>query len=258
MLILELLWWVGWAWFAAWVALPLVTVPPIGLFPGVVLTALLAPWTGLLGMAGLHRLLPRSEAGTFRLPGDEGSVRWALKGWAPSLYLGLFQPLFFTSRFFQLFVLRAFGARLGPGAWLTSRTIVREPHHIRVGARSLVGEYAHLICSYQPRPGWLIVADVIIGDDSLVGGYSHLAPGVTIGSRCVIEHAVALGACTTIGDDSRIGAGTTIYNAVAVGRNVLVGKNCLIPSGAVIVDGTRIPDGTVLTSDVRRGLEAVS
>lgn len=257
MLILELLWWVGWAWFAAWVALPLAAVPLVGPVYGFVIWAVLAPWSALLGMTVVHRMMPRSESGTFRLPGDAGSVRWALNGWAPSLYLTLFQPLLFTSRFFQRFVLRAFGARLAPGAWLTSRTIVREPHHVRVGSNSLVGEYAHLICSYQPRPGVLIVAEVVIGDDSLVGGYSHLAPGVTIGSRCVIEHAVAIGARTTIGDGSRIGAGTTIYNAARIGRNVCVGKNCLIPAGAVIADGAVIPDGTVFTAD-RRPLEAAS
>lgn len=247
MLILELLWWAGWAWFAAWVALPLLALPLLGVVPGFVVWALVAPWSGLLGMAALHGMMPRSEPGTYRLPGDRGSVRWALSGWAPSLYLALFQSTLFTSRFFQRFVLRAFGARLGPGAWLTSKTVVREPHHVRIGARSLVGEYAHLICSYQPRPGVLIVAPVVIGDDSLIGGYSHLAPGVTVGSRCVIEHAVAIGARTTIGDDSRIGAGTTVYNTVRIGRHVVVGKNCVIPSGSIIDDDTRIPDGTVLS-----------
>ncbi|HEV8511447.1 MAG TPA: DapH/DapD/GlmU-related protein [Gemmatimonadales bacterium] len=251
MLILELLWWAGWAWFAAWVALPLVAMPLLGPGYGFVFWAVLAPWSGLVGMAGLHRLLPSSEPGTFRFP-DRGTVRWGLKGWAPSLYLTLFQPTLFTSRFFQRLVLRAFGARLAPGAWLTSRTIVREPHLVRIGARSVVGEYAHLICSYQPRPGVLIVAEVVIGDDSLVGGYSHVAPGVRIGSRCVLEHAVVIGARTTIDDDSRIGAGTTVYNAARIGRNVRIGKNCLIPSGSVIADGVQIPDGTVLS------LEAVS
>ncbi len=258
MLMFELLWWVGWVWFATWVALPLMAVPFIGVVPGVVVWAVLAPWTGLLGMAGVHRILPASTPGTFRLPGDAGSVRWALKGWAPSLYLTLFQPLTFTSCFFQRFALRAFGAQLDSGAWLTSRTIVREPHHVRVGARSLIGEYAHLICSYQPRPGILIVAPVSIGDDSLVGGYSHVAPGATVGSRCIIEHGVGIGARTTVGDDSRIGAGTTIYNAVRIGRGVTIGKNCVIPSGATIVDGTHLPDGTILTPDTRRALEAAS
>src|SRR5712691_2879478 len=67
-LILELLWWVGWAWFAAWIALPLVAVPLLGVVPGFVVWAVLAPWSALLGMATLHRMLPNSEPGTFRLP----------------------------------------------------------------------------------------------------------------------------------------------------------------------------------------------
>src|SRR5262245_593776 len=258
MLILELLWWVGCAWFAAWVALPLMAVPLVGLIPGLVIWAVLAPWTGLAGMAVIHGMLPRSEPGTFRLPGASGSVGWSRKGWAPCRYLTVFQPRGFTSRSFQRLALRAFGARLGPGAWLTSRTIVREPHHVRVGARSLVGEYAHLACSYQPRPGVLIVGDVVIGEDSLVGAYSHLAPGATIGSRCIVEHAVAIGARTTIGDDSRIGAGTTIYNSVHIGRNVSIGKNCFVASGTIVADGARIPDGTAVKAQVRAEFEAVS
>jgi acetyltransferase-like isoleucine patch superfamily enzyme len=256
-LILELLWWIGCAWFAAWVALPLIAIPLVGLMPGIVIWAVLAPWTALAGMAAIHAMLPRSEPGTFRLPGDGGSVRWSLKGWAPSLYLTVFQPLCFTSRSFQRLVLWAFGARLGPGTWLTSRTIVREPHHVSVGARSLVGEYAHLACSYQPRPGVLIVADVVIGEDTLVGAYSHLAPGAVIGSRCIVEHAVAIGARTTIGDDSRVGAGTTIYNSVHIGRNVIIGKNCFVASRTIIADGARIPDGAAVRSQVRAELEAV-
>lgn len=246
MLIFDLLWWAGWIWCAAWIALPLLALPALGPFAGALAWALLAPWSALLGLAALHRLLPDARCGTFRLPGDAGSTRWALKGWAPAVYLTLFQPLFFASRSFQRIVLRAFGARLGPGAWLTSRTIAREPHHLRVGARTLVGEYAHLACSYQPRPGLLVVAAIAIGDDTLVGAYCHLAPGVTVGSRCLLEHAVVVSTRTVIGDDSRIGAGTTIYTGARIGRNVSIGKHCLIPSGAVIEDGARIPDFTVL------------
>ena len=247
-MILELLWWAGWAWCAAWVAAPLLLVPVLGPFAGLVAWALLAPWSALIGMAGLHRLMPASEPGKFRSLADRGSIHWALKSWAPSVYLTVFQPLFFQSRYFQRIALRAFGARLGPGAWVTSRTIVREPHHVRVGARSLIGEYAHLVCSLQPRPGTLVVGGIDVGDDVLVGAYSHLAPGARIGSRSTLEHGVALGVHTTIGEDTRIGAGTTIYSAARIGTGVIIGKGCIIASGSAVPDGARIPDGTVLGS----------
>ena len=54
---LDLLWWVGWTYFAAWVALPLVAMPYLGAAAGVALWALLAPWSALAGMAAIHRLL---------------------------------------------------------------------------------------------------------------------------------------------------------------------------------------------------------
>jgi acetyltransferase-like isoleucine patch superfamily enzyme len=258
MIVLDLLWWVGWAWCGLWAALPLLFVPLVGPVWAIVIGAVLAPWTALLGMAGVHRLLPHSESGTFHLPGDPGSVRWALRGWAPSVYLTLFQPLFFNSVAFQRIALRAFGARLGAGAWLTSRTVAREPHRLRVGAGSLIGEFAHLACSYQPRPGVLVVADITIGAASLVAAHCHLAPGVTVGSRCVLEHAVGVGAGTTIGDDSRVGASTVVYNRARIGRGVTIGKHCLIPAGAVVADGARIPDGTILSAPASRPLRQVA
>jgi UDP-3-O-[3-hydroxymyristoyl] glucosamine N-acyltransferase len=245
-MMLDVLWWVGWAVCAGLVALPLLAVPLLGPIAGFIAWAMLAPWTALLGLAAVHRVLPRSDPGTFHLPGDAGSTRWALKGWAPSVYLTLFQPVFFASPSFQRLVLRSFGARLGAGAWLTSRTVIREPHHLRVGARSLVGEYAHLACSFQPRPGLLIVAPIVIGDDTLVSAYCHIAPGASIGSRCILEHAVAVGPSALIGDDSRIGAGTTIYRMARIGREVSIGKHCVIPAGCCIGAGERIPDGTTL------------
>lgn len=245
-MMLELLWWVGLAWCAAWVALPLLALPLVGPVAGVVLWAVLAPWSALLGMGIAHRLLPRSEAGTFRFPGDPRSRRWALGSWAPSLYLALFQPVYCNSRRFQRLVLQVFGARLGADAWITSRTVIREPDHVRVGARSLVGEHAHLVCSYQPRAGLMVVGDIVIGDDTLVGAYTHVAPGADIGAHCIIEHAVTLGARTRVGDGTRIGAGSAIYNGVRIGRRVVIGKNCIVVAGTVIEDGACIPDGTLV------------
>jgi acetyltransferase-like isoleucine patch superfamily enzyme len=245
---LELLWWIGLAWFSAWVALPLLVMPLTGPVFGVVVWCLLAPWSALVGMASLHRLLPASAAGTFKLFSDRGAVHWALKGWAPSLYLTVFQPVAFMSEGFQRLALRAFGARLAPGALLTSRTIVREPHHLTVGAASLIGEYVHLICSYQPRPKLLVVGPITIGERVLVGAYSHLGPGVQIGADCFLEYAVRVGANSTVGAGTRIGAGSSIYNTVHIGAGVTIGKGCLIPSGIRISDGARIPDGTILVS----------
>jgi acetyltransferase-like isoleucine patch superfamily enzyme len=244
---LDVLWWVGWVYFAAWTILPFAVAEPVGgLAAGLVALVVLGPWSALVGMAGVHRLLPASPAGTFHLPGDAGSIRWAVRGWAPSVYLTVFQPVCFLSPAFQRLALRAFGARLGSGALLTSRTIVREPHRVRVGQASLVGEFAHLICSYQPHQGVLVVADIDIGDRVFVGAYCHLGPGAVIGSNSVLEYAVRVGAQSVVGEHVRIGAGSSIYNSVRIGDRARIGKGCLITSGAVIPAGARIPDAAVI------------
>lgn len=246
MIALDLLWWLGWAWLAAWAALPLLLLPWLGPVGGFVAWAVLAPWSALVGMAGMHRLLPRSEPGRFRLFADSGAVRWALKGWAPSAYLAVFQPVFFMSEGFQRLVLRAFGARLGVGALVTSRTVIREPHHVQIGAGSLLGEFVHLAPAYQPRPKLLVVADIVIGDAVLIGAHSVLAPGASVGHRSILEHAVSIGAHVVIGDDVRIGGGSTLYTGVRVGNRAVIGKACVIPAGTVIPAGAVIPDGSVL------------
>lgn len=244
MKMLELLWWLGWAYFAAWTALPLALVGVVGPIAGGLAWALLAPWSALVGMATAHRLLPAPEEGTFRLFADRGSIRWALKGWAPSVYFTVFQPVFFLSPVFQRVALRAFGARLGAGAQVTTRTSIREPHLIELGRDSLVGEFAHLVCSFQPRPRTLVVAGIRIGDGVLIGAYCKLGAGCRVGARSTVEHAVTIGAFTAIGEDTRIGAGSFICNRVRVGSRVRIGKECSIAFGAVVPDGARLPDGT--------------
>lgn len=258
MIALELLWWAGWLYFAAWVALPLVLVAQLGPYGAAVTWLFLAPWSGLLGMALVHRLLPASEPGRFRMFSDSGSIRWALKGWAPSVYLTVFQPVGFQSPAFQRIVLWAFQARLATGALITSRTVIREPHHVRIGRASLVGEFAHLVCSYQARPGLLMVGDIEIGDGVLVGAYSHIGPGARIASGAILEHDVRVGPQTTIGSNARIGAGSAIYGGVRIGDGACIGKGCLVASGSVVADGARIPDGTVLSvrPSASAGLEA--
>lgn len=246
MIALDVLWWVGLAWFAAWAALPLLMFPLLGAVPGAAAWIVLVPWTSLCGVALVHRLLPPSLPGAFRLFADAGAVHWALKGWAPSLYLTVFQSVYFMSERFQRVALRALGARLGTGARLTSRTVIREPHHVRVGAASLIGEYVHLVCSYQPRIGVLVVGAIDIGERVLVGAHTHVGPGAIIGDDVFLEYSVCVGAHSSVGAGTRIGAGTAIYNSVRIGSGVTIGKGCLIRSGEVIPDGAAVPDGAVV------------
>jgi len=238
----EVLWWTGWAWLVAWVGAPLALAPWIGFPPALALAVVLAPWTGLAAVATVQRALPDVLPGRYRMFGDAGSVRWAIRGWAPGVFLTVFQPLFFMSRAYQSLALRALGARLGREAWVTSRTVLREPHLVSVGARSLIGEFANIACSYQPRLGVLIVDRVTIGDDVLVGAHAHLGPGCGIGDDVVIGHGCGLGPRVRVGRGSRIGAGSMIHRGATVGCDVRIGKACVVVAHTHVPDGTVVPD----------------
>jgi acetyltransferase-like isoleucine patch superfamily enzyme len=242
----DLLWWLGWGWCLAWAVLPFVLLQPFGVAAALLGGGFLAPWSALVGMAGLQRLLPAAPAGRFRMFADAGSIRWAVRTWAPTVYLALFQPLFFSCEGFQRLVLRAFGADLAPGALLTSRTAVREPGRLRVGADALIGEFVHLVFAFQPRPRLLVVGSIEVGARTLVGAHSVLSPGVRIGDDCLLEFHVAVGPGTSIGDRARIGTGSTILGAVRIGEGARVGRACLLRSGATIPAHAVIPDGAIV------------
>ncbi len=243
MIILDVLWWVGWAWFALCAAAPLALVSVLGPVLGVAAALVLAPWSTLIGTAALHHILPASEPGRFRMFADRGAIRWALKGWAPSVYLTVFQPVFFLSPAFQRIALLAFGAQLAPGARVTTRTSIREPQLVRIGRDSLVGEFVQIVCAYQPRPGLLHLEGIVIGDGVLIGAHSVLAPGARVGDHSVIEYDVTIGARATVGAHAHIGSGTRIFTGARVGHGVVMGKGCLVLAGATIPDDTRVADG---------------
>ncbi len=242
--VLELLWWVGLAYIAAWAALPLLLLPLVGVYAGVVLGCLLMPWSALLGVAALQRALPVVEPGRYRMFKDPGSVRWAIRGWAPAVFLTLFQPLFLMSRWYMRLALCALGARLGAGACVTSRTVIREPHLVSIGAGSLIGEWVHVICSYQIRPGLLLVDRVEVGDRVMIGAFSHVGPGSRIGSRSLLEYGVRVLPRVSIGEDARIGAQTVLHRGARVGNGVRIGRVCRVLENAVVPDGAVLPDHT--------------
>lgn len=252
MVTFDLLWWLGFVAVSAIVLAPLALLPALlsGTQPGTqlfltaLITLFLAPWISLLVLSFVHRLLPSPPQGKHRMFSDRGAIQWALRSWAPGLYLTLFQPVFFLSSTFGRLALRAFGARIDATSWVTSRTIIREPHAITIGARSVVGEYAHLVTSVQPSPKLLITGDIFIGQDTLIGAYSRLGPGVKIGDRTLIEHSVDISLDVQIGSDCRIGGGTAIYAGARIGDHCRIGKRSFIPAGAVLPAGTRLDDET--------------
>lgn len=243
---LELMWWAGWGWFAAWGLLPLLLVRVLGMPAGLLAWTMLVPWSTLAGLIIVHRLLPAPITGSWRSTGEPGHISWALHLWAPSLWLAVFQNSCGTSNAFLRVALRGFGAQIGTGSVVSSRTIIREPHLVVIGRDTLVGEFAHLICSFQPCLGTLIVDRITIGDRVLIGAHCHLGAGAVVGSDTLLEYAVAVGPASIVGANCRIGSGTSLYGQVVVGDGARIGKRCLIAAGSVIPPGAVIPDASVI------------
>jgi carbonic anhydrase/acetyltransferase-like protein (isoleucine patch superfamily) len=80
----------------------------------------------------------------------------------------------------------------------------------------------------------------------------HTDPGfpLTIGSNCVIGHAVVLHGCT-IGDNSLIGMGAILLNGAKIGRHSLVG------AGALVTEGREFPDNSLIVGSPARTLRSL-
>src|ERR1019366_5693579 len=97
-------------------------------------------------------------------------------------------------------------------SWITSRTIVTDFRKMHVGSGSLVGEYVHLIASYQPKPHILVVDDIYIGKNSFIGGYARIGAGTRIGDHTLVQMDVGISFNCLVGNRVSIGTFTRVYN----------------------------------------------
>jgi len=107
------------------------------------------------------------------------------------------------------FVLRLFGARIGPGAriysssriwlpanltigknaWLGPRTNCYNQGAISIGARAVISQGAHLCASSHDVSDpmfQLVTRPIIIGDEAWVAAEAFVGPGVTVGAGAVL------------------------------------------------------------------------
>jgi putative colanic acid biosynthesis acetyltransferase WcaF len=116
-------------------------------------------------------------------------------------------------------LLRAFGARLGPGVHVYPGARIWAPWNLRMARGSCLGD----------RVDCYNVALVDIGEDAIVSQYGYLctashdpdSPGfeltcgsIRIGARCWIAADVFVGPGVTIGDDAVIGARSSVFGDI--------------------------------------------
>lgn len=141
------------------------------------------------------------------------------------------------------------GASIGDRVTLGAGVVVGDG--ARVGADSRLHARVVVYADAEIGERVIVHAGAVIGCDGF--GYISRASGhekIMHVGRCVLEHDVEIGACTTIDrgsiDDTVIGAGTKIDNLVHVAHNVRIGRLCLIAAQVGISGSARIEDGVVV------------
>ncbi len=114
-----------------------------------------------------------------------------------------------TSYSFKRWVLRGFGARIGPGviikpdvhikypwrlsiganSWIGERSWIDNLADVRIGANTCISQGAYLCTGNHDwsDPGMgLMLAPISVEDGAWIGAFAKIGPGVTVGRRAVL------------------------------------------------------------------------
>ncbi len=148
-----------------------------------------------------RQMQPESSPWSFRE--KVGRALWMLVG--RPIFRATFHNWYGTRRF----ILRRFGAKIGPdvsirptahievpwmleiakGATVGDHAILYSLGPIRIGARSIVSQYAHLCAGthdYADHTFRLIRSPITIGEDAWIGADAFIGPGVEVGDLAVL------------------------------------------------------------------------
>jgi putative colanic acid biosynthesis acetyltransferase WcaF len=125
-------------------------------------------------------------------------------------------------------LLRAFGAKVGPGVRIRRTVRIEIPENLDLGAEVIIGDYVIL---YALGP-------IKIGDRSMISQYAHLCAGshdyrspaypllrppIVIGTDCWVAADAFVGPGVTIGDRAVVGARASVFSDVQA--STIVGGN---------------------------------
>lgn len=123
-------------------------------------------------------------------------------------------------------------AAIGPHAVIGAR--------VKIGARAAIG------------PGCVVMDDVTIGDDTRLTANVTLCHGVIIGSRCILQPSVVIGADGFgLAPDQGEWLKVPQVGTVRIGNDVEIGASTSIDRGAI--DDTVIGDGVKMDNQIQIG-----
>lgn len=100
--------------------------------------------------------------------------------------LSIFFPFF--NHYFGLQVLyyRLMGAKIGKDVVFGRDIMIQDLSLVEIGDRVILGQSCRIAGHLQVKHGTVLQQKVIIGEGTTVGGHVAIAPGVRVGSHCII------------------------------------------------------------------------
>lgn len=103
------------------------------------------------------------------------------------------------------------------------------------------------------HPDAVIAKTSKIGEGTLLTALSIVAPDVSIGCHCIINHSAVVDHDCIIGDFVHIAPHVALGGGVKVGKGVLVGSGAIVLPGIEIEDYAIVGAGAVVTKNVSVG-----
>ncbi|MBX7127134.1 MAG: NeuD/PglB/VioB family sugar acetyltransferase [Cyclobacteriaceae bacterium] len=103
----------------------------------------------------------------------------------------------------------------------------------------------HKLANLSPRSS--------IGHGNFIDAGVTAAPGVQIGSHCLIHGNVWLGVGTIVSNFAQIGAGSIVNAGVTIEEEAFIGSGVTVVAGVTIGKGARIGAGSVVIGPVKAG-----
>jgi len=128
-----------------------------------------------------------------------------------------------------------------------------DDNKLRKSIVKMLQEIRHVQPVNAAHPQASVSKKAEIGYGNFIDHSAYLAPGVKLGSHCIINTNVSLGVEAMLGDFVQVGAGSTINPGVKIEDEVFIGSGVTIISGITIGKGARIGAGSVVIAPVKAG-----
>jgi sugar O-acyltransferase (sialic acid O-acetyltransferase NeuD family) len=128
-----------------------------------------------------------------------------------------------------------------------------DDNKLRKGIVKMLQEVRHIQPANAIHAQATLSSKAEIGYGNFIDQGTYLAPGVKVGSHCLVHAKVMVGVEASLGDFVQVGAGSTINPGVKIEDEVFIGSGVVIVSGVTIGKGARVGAGSVVIGPVKAG-----